>query len=169
MRGCIGWSVSSRCAFVSLSVLLYLDAFNAYVIKQEPFQGSKRKGASWPVTTPCAVVKLNSKVVKPNSDRKMQRTDSFFCLTLRSIFTCKLIRLNKSYAKEPLLAFLKAILVRVYVIHLEKHWVISYPLRVQWRLWSVCADAQADLSRRWVHMPFCWFYHAAAQMSTIYD
>ena len=28
--------MSLRCAFVSLSVLLYLGAFNAYVIKQEP-------------------------------------------------------------------------------------------------------------------------------------
>ena len=37
----------------------------------------------------------------------------------------------------------------LYVIHMEKHWVISYPLRVQWRHWSDCADAQADLSLRW--------------------
>ena len=38
----------------------------------------------------------------------------------------------------------------------------------QQRLWSdwadAQADAQADLSLRWVHMPFCWFYHEAAQM-----
>ena len=26
------------------------------------------------------------------------------------------------------------------------------------------ADAQADLSLRWAHMPFCWFCHEAAQM-----
>ena len=25
-------------------------------------------------------------------------------------------------------------------------------------------DAQADLSLRWMHMPFCWFCHEAAQM-----
>ena len=30
--------------------------------------------------------------------------------------------------------------------------------------WSVWADAQADLSLRWVHMPFCSFCHEAAQM-----
>ena len=29
--------------------------------------------------------------------------------------------------------------------------------------WSDWADAQADLSHRWVHMPFCWFCHKAAQ------
>ena len=32
------------------------------------------------------------------------------------------------------------------------------------RLWSHWADAQADLSLRWAHMPFCWFCHEAAQM-----
>ena len=26
-------------------------------------------------------------------------------------------------------------------------------------------DAQADLSLRWVNMPFCWFSHALAQKS----
>ena len=30
--------------------------------------------------------------------------------------------------------------------------------------WSDWADAQADLSLRWVHMPFCWFCHEAALM-----
>ena len=29
---------------------------------------------------------------------------------------------------------------------------------------SDLADAQADLSLRWVHMPFCWFCHAAAHL-----
>ena len=78
------------------------------------------------------MVKLNSKVVKPNSDKtKTKQTKKknrvqvrFFnpkefiivlSVLKRSIgrlhFTCKLIRLNKSYSKEPLLAFLKAILV----------------------------------------------------------
>ena len=32
------------------------------------------------------------------------------------------------------------------------------------RLWSDWADAQADLSLRWAHMPFCWFCHEAAHM-----
>ena len=26
------------------------------------------------------------------------------------------------------------------------------------------ADAQADLSLRWAHMPFCWFCHAVAHV-----
>ena len=32
----------------------------------------------------------------------------------------------------------------------------------QRRLWSDWAEAQADLSLRWAHMPFCWFCHEAA-------
>ena len=38
----------------------------------------------------------------------------------------------------------------------------------QRRLWSDWADAQADLSLRWAHMPFCWFCHAAAYMKDHY-
>ena len=34
----------------------------------------------------------------------------------------------------------------------------------QRRLWSDCADAQADLSLRWARMPFCLFCHEAAQI-----
>ena len=32
-------------------------------------------------------------------------------------------------------------------------------IRLNW------ADVQADLSLRWVHRSFCWFCHAAAQLS----
>ena len=32
-------------------------------------------------------------------------------------------------------------------------------------LWSDWADAQADLSLHWAHMPFCWFCHEAAHIS----
>ena len=38
----------------------------------------------------------------------------------------------------------------------------------QQRLLSDWADAQADLSLRWAHMPFCWFWHEAAQF-TMYE
>ena len=34
----------------------------------------------------------------------------------------------------------------------------------QRRLWSDWANAQADLSLRWAHMPFCWFCHEAAHI-----
>ena len=33
-----------------------------------------------------------------------------------------------------------------------------------WRLWSDWADAQADQSIRWAHIPFCWFCNEAAFM-----
>ena len=36
-----------------------------------------------------------------------------------------------------------------------------YPLSAQRRLWADWADSQTDLSRRWAHMPHCWFCHAS--------
>ena len=53
-------------------------------------------------------------------------------------------------------------LIRVFAVHMKKAWVLSYPLSAQRRLWSDWADAQADLSLRWAHMPFCWFCHEVA-------
>ena len=105
-------------------------------------------------------------------------------------------------------------LIRVLAVRLKKHWVLSYPLSAQrrlwsdwadahhfvgfvmrrlksfklflcchncdfqcslfpivlpcgqWRLWSDLADAQADLSLHWEHMPFCWLFHAAAEINS---
>ena len=34
----------------------------------------------------------------------------------------------------------------------------------QWRLWSACADAQADLSLRWSHKSYCRLCRALAQI-----
>ena len=50
-------------------------------------------------------------------------------------------------------------LIRVFIVRMKKPWVLSYPLSTQWRLWSDWANAQADLSLRWVHRSFCWFWH----------
>ena len=55
-------------------------------------------------------------------------------------------------------------LIRVFAVRMKKHWDLSYSLSVQRNLWSVRADAQADLKRRWAHMSFCWFCRAAAQI-----
>ena len=35
------------------------------------------------------------------------------------------------------------------------------------KLLSYLADAQADLSLRWAHMPFCWFYHVVAHTDLV--
>ena len=45
-------------------------------------------------------------------------------------------------------------------------WVAKDPsfLHADIEDWSDWVDAQADPSRRWVHMPFCWFCHEAAQL-----
>ena len=56
-------------------------------------------------------------------------------------------------------------LIRVFAIRLKKARILSYPLIAQQRLWSDWADAQADLSLRWAHTPFCWFCHDAAHMT----
>ena len=48
-------------------------------------------------------------------------------------------------------------LIRVFAVHMKKAWVLSYPLSAQPRLWSDWADAQADLSLRWVHSHFNGF------------
>ena len=45
-------------------------------------------------------------------------------------------------------------LIRDFAVRMKTDWVLSYPLRAQWRLWSDWADAQADLSLCWAHMPF---------------
>ena len=48
-------------------------------------------------------------------------------------------------------------LIRVFAVRIKKAWVLSYPLSAQRRLWSDCADAQADLSLRWAHRHFVSF------------
>ena len=49
---------------------------------------------------------------------------------------------------------------------LYAQWVAKDPrfLHADSEDWSDWADAQADLSRRRAHMPFCWFCHEAAQI-----
>ena len=56
-------------------------------------------------------------------------------------------------------------LIRVFAVRIKKHWVLNYLLSALQRLWSHWADAQADLSLRWAHMPFCWFCHEVAHIS----
>ena len=57
---------------------------------------------------------------------------------------------------------------RVFAVYMNKALALNYPLSAQWRLWSDWAVAQADLSLRWAHRPFCRFCHALAQMSVFF-
>ena len=50
----------------------------------------------------------------------------------------------------------------VFAVRLKTHWVFSYTLNAQRRLWAVWANAQAHLSLRRAHMSFCWFCRAPA-------
>ena len=58
-------------------------------------------------------------------------------------------------------------LIKAFAVHMKKAWILSYPLNAQRRLWSDWEDAQADMSLRWAHMPFCWFYHEAAHFAHV--
>ena len=42
--------------------------------------------------------------------------------------------------------------------------IIGYPQAAQWRFWSDCADAQADLNLRLAHMSDGTFYDAVVQL-----
>ena len=55
-------------------------------------------------------------------------------------------------------------LIRVFAVRMKKSCVLSYPMSAQRRLWSVSANAQADLSLCWAHRSFCWFCHEAAHL-----
>ena len=59
--------------------------------------------------------------------------------------------------------------IRVFAVRMKKAWVLSYLLSVQRRLWSVWVDAQADLSLRWAHMPFCRFCHVMSRLKCYSD
>ena len=58
-------------------------------------------------------------------------------------------------------------LIRIFAVRMKKAWVLSHPMRTQWRLWSDWADAQADLSLRWAHRSFCWFCHDATHTNSL--
>ena len=58
-------------------------------------------------------------------------------------------------------------LIRVFAVRMKEAWVLSYLLSAQRRFWSDWADAQADLSLCWVHMPFRLFCHEVAQDDVI--
>ena len=53
---------------------------------------------------------------------------------------------------------------RVFAAYMKKTWVLSHPFSAQRRLWSNWADAQADLSLRWAHIPLCWFCREVAHL-----
>ena len=59
-------------------------------------------------------------------------------------------------------------LIRVFAVRMKKASALRYPFSAQRRLWSDWADAQADLSLRWAHMPFCWFCYEAAHFICTY-
>ena len=59
-------------------------------------------------------------------------------------------------------------LIRVFPVHMKKAWVLNYPLNAQRRLWSDWVNAEADLSLRWAHMPFCSFLSWGGSKYSLY-
>ena len=52
----------------------------------------------------------------------------------------------------------------VFVVRIQKLCILGYPKCAQWRFWSDCANAQADLNLRWAHMSEGTFAYVAANM-----
>ena len=50
----------------------------------------------------------------------------------------------------------------VFVVRMKKLCILGYPKCVQWRFWSDCANAQADLNFRWPHMSKVTFPYVEA-------
>ena len=55
----------------------------------------------------------------------------------------------------------KSSLIRVFTVCSMGSYGPKLSSSGQRRLWSDLADAQADLSLHWAHMPFCWLCHEA--------
>ena len=60
-------------------------------------------------------------------------------------------------------------LIRVFAVRMKKAWVLSYPFRAQWRLWSDWAGAQADLSLHWAHTHFVGFVMRQLRWACSYE
>ena len=56
-------------------------------------------------------------------------------------------------------------LIRVFALCAKKLCIFGYPRCAQWRFWSDCANAQADLNLRWAHDDDGTFYYVAVQIS----
>ena len=55
-------------------------------------------------------------------------------------------------------------LIRVFVFRLKKLCILDISKCAQWRFWSDCANAQADLNLRWSHMGEGTFNDAVAHL-----
>ena len=53
----------------------------------------------------------------------------------------------------------------VFAVRMKRLWILGYPQSAMRRLWSDCADAQADLSLRWARMQYCRKWCAPAHIA----
>ena len=58
--------------------------------------------------------------------------------------------------------------IRVFAVCMKKAWGLSYSTDRTAKTLIRLGECQADLSRRWAHMPFYWFCRVAAHMLYIF-
>ena len=59
-------------------------------------------------------------------------------------------------------------LISVFVVGMKKVYILAYSKCAQWRFWSDCANAHADLNLRWAHMSEGPFSNVRAQMVILF-
>ena len=108
-------------------------------------------------------------------DLQMKRgVNSKLSVVLQSLQIVMLIRNEPPHDKTNKMAYLPSedsdqpghspSLIRVFTVRLMASYGPKLSSYVQQRLWSDWVDAQADLSLRWVHIPFSCFCHEVAQI-----
>ena len=92
-----------------------------------------------------------------------KRQKRYPCL-VNVFYRCKMSRLmtkptkwHVRPARTPISLGNKPSLIRIFAVRMKKAWVLSYQSSAQSKLWSDWADAQVDLSLRWVHSHFVGF------------
>ena len=76
-------------------------------------------------------------------------------------------KMSVSPAKTQIRLGIRPVWSESSLVRMKQHWVISFPLSAQRRLWSDWADAQADLSLRWTHTHFVGFVMSRLLYKTI--
>ena len=76
-------------------------------------------------------------------------------MTKPTMWLCAQRRLSDQPGHLPSLIRVFAVRMKK-TVRLQKHWILSYPLSAQRRLWS-----------DWAHMSVCWFCHEAAHFQLI--
>ena len=92
---------------------------------------------------------------------KLQTLDKQMCRNVRKR-TFWHVRSTKT--KQPLYS---RCLITVFVVRMKKLCTLGCPKRAQWRFWSDCANAQADLNLRWAHVSCFRTFRLVCRLSSV--